>query len=210
MLRDAEAVDDGRGRRSRIGLRSAEKQLARHARDGFRGFRRPGRNGLQQRREVFRARLDEVLLVPAGFMDNVHQAVEQGHVRAGAQTQMDVGQFRQRRTSRIGHNEPAARALAPHEPHAHHGMGHRGIGAHHQQAVAGFEVVKGVGHGAAAKGGGKTCHRGAVSEAGAMINIMRADGAARKFLQQIVFFVGAARRGQNTDAVRAVGIADAA
>jgi len=84
----------------------------------------------------------------------------------------------------------------------------RRVGTDDEKAVGVFQLIEGVGHGAASECEGKTCHGGAVSEAGAMIHVVGADGSACKLLQDVVLFVGAASGTEKGDAVRSVCIPD--
>ena len=81
------------------------------------------------------------------------------------------------------------------------GMGPGGIGTGDQDNLGLVKFVDGVGHGAGAEGGGKTCHRGRVSEPGAVVDVIGADNSAGKLLQQVVFLVAAFGRRQDTDGI---------
>ncbi len=84
------------------------------------------------------------------------------------------------------------------------GMGPGGIGTGDQDNLGLVEFVDGVGHGAGAEGSGKTCHRGRVSEPGAVVDVIGADNSAGKLLQQVVFLVAAFGGRQDTDGIGAM------
>ena len=105
---------------------------------------------------------------------------------------MYICQLCQSGTARVSYNKSAPVAASLYETHAYHGVCHSSIGADDEETLAVGQLSKGVGHGTAAEGGSKTCHRGAVSEPCAVIYIIGSQGTACEFLQEVVLFVGAA------------------
>ncbi len=123
---------------------------------------------------------------------------------------MDVGNSGDVGFPGIHHDELSPVGLAPHEPRGGDGMGRGGVGTNGKDAVGFFQFLEGVGRGAAAEGEGKTCHRGTVSEAGAVIHVVGSDGGADELLEQVVFLVGASGGGQAADAFGTVGVSNPA
>jgi len=80
----------------------------------------------------------------------------------------------------------------------------RGVGAYCQNQVCVFNFVNRISHCTAAECGGQTGHRYGVSKPGTVIDIVGADCRPHKFLEQVIFFIGATRRGQTGNAVGAV------
>ena len=83
-----------------------------------------------------------------------------------------------------------------------------GVGADDKYAVGILDLGNGIGHGSTAKGGGKTYHRGGVSEPGAVVDVVGPHCGSGKFHDDVVFLVGHLGRGQKSDAVTAVGLLD--
>ena len=82
------------------------------------------------------------------------------------------------------------------------------VASHHQDTIRLLDLPNGVRHSPAPECGGKTCHRGGVSEPRAVIDIVRSQDTPCKFHDQIVFLVGALCAGEYTEGVRPVGIFD--
>src|SRR5690606_8838405 len=64
------------------------------------------------------------------------------------------------------------------------------------------DIVTRVVHGPTTEGLHETCHRGAVSKAGAVVDVVRADHLPRQLLHQVVVFVGALGTAQHGDGIR--------
>ena len=84
----------------------------------------------------------------------------------------------------------------------------RGVGAGDQDDVGLLDIGDGVGHRATSERCGQTGHGGAVSETGAVIDVVGLEHRPGEFLGDVVFLVGDPGRGQHADAVAAVGVAD--
>ena len=65
----------------------------------------------------------------------MHQAVDQGHVRAQAVLHRDVRQVGHLDPARVGHDELGAVGPAPHHPFGGDGMGLGGVGADDEDGV---------------------------------------------------------------------------
>jgi hypothetical protein len=83
-----------------------------------------------------------------------------------------------------------------------------GVGAGDEDDVGLSDVGDGVGHRATSECCGQTGHGGAVSETGAMVDVVRLQHRPGEFVGDIVFFVGDPGRGQHPDGVAAVGVFD--
>ena len=79
-----------------------------------------------------------------------------------------------------------------------------GIGANYEDTAGIGQLRQRVGHGAGTKSRGQTDHGGAVSETGAVIDVVGADGGPGKFLDQVVLFVGDLGGSQHRHCVGAV------
>jgi len=79
-----------------------------------------------------------------------------------------------------------------------------GVAADDEHTVRILDFGNGVRHGTRTEGDGKTCHRGGVSEACAVIDVVGAQDASHKFHKKVVFFVGAFGAGQSTNGIRPV------
>ena len=71
-------------------------------------------------------------------------------------------------------------------------------------------IVHGIGHGAGAEAGGQTGHSAAMSKTCTVIDIVRADYLTCELVHQVIFFVQAFCRGQDTDTVGPVIVPDLA
>ena len=81
-----------------------------------------------------------------------------------------------------------------HDLNANDGVALRGIGTDDEYAICMPDFIDGVGHGSAAERCDQTGHRGRMSETGAVVDVVRTDYRAGKFLQQVIFFVSAFSR----------------
>jgi len=68
-----------------------------------------------------------------------------------------------------------------------------GVAPNDEHTVRVFNFGNRICHSTSPESGGKTCHRGGVSEACAMINIIGSQHPPGEFHDKIVFFVGAFR-----------------
>ena len=85
-----------------------------------------------------------------------------------------------------------------------------GVGSGYQDNVRGFDIGNGVCHGAGSECCGQTGHGGAVSETGAMIDVVGFEHRPHELLDHIIVFVGHPGGGEYADAVRAMGRLDSA
>ena len=160
MLGNAQDVTDGAG----LGLGVPFRRLLEL------GNRHPGNFGgplrgkfidhLLQGREILRPRLDKGLVVPAVLIDDMHEAVDQGHVGSQAVLYMQMGQGGDLGPPGIDHDELGPIGPGPHQAHGGNGVGHRGVRADGEDTIGVFQFGKGVGHCPTAKGGGQPGHRG--------------------------------------------------
>ncbi len=75
-------------------------------------------------------------------------------------------------------------------PRSDEGMLRRGVGTGDQEQVRVLELPDGVGHRSRTECGGQTDHRGAVSETGAVIDVVGAEGRPGHLHEQVIFLVG--------------------
>ncbi len=97
--------------------------------------------------------------------------------------------------------------MFPHRPFhlkTQHGVSFSRVRAGDQEDIGFHNVPNGVGHRSRANGRGQTGHAAAVSETGAVVDIIGANDRPGQFLEQVVFFVGAFGGGKEGDTVGAV------
>ena len=134
--------------------------------------------------------------------DHVDHPVDQGHIRPRLLLEPEMGKVDEVDPPRIGHDE-----LGPSLPdrrlhlQGNDRMVFRGVGADDEDTVRVPDLSDGVGHGSASK-----CHRqtgdgGAVSETGAVVDVVRAEGRAGHLLQEVVLLVRALGRDQDADGI---------
>lgn len=104
---------------------------------------------------------------------------------------MDMGVLGKPGASRVDDDQLSPPVNGVEHPPGHLRMSLGGVGARDQDHLSLFDFIDGISHRAAAKGGGKTCHRGCVSESGAVVDVISLEDGAGEFLQEVVFFVGA-------------------
>lgn len=80
------------------------------------------------------------------------------------------------------------------------------IAAHQQQHLGLVDVLQGVGGRAAAENGGQPGHRGAVTDAGAVVDVVGAHHGAHELLEEVALFIRAAA-GRNPHDGRRAGVA---
>ena len=89
-----------------------------------------------------------------------------------------------------------------------HRMVFVGVGADHQDAIGIFQFADGIGHRSGTERRGQPGHGGAVSETGAVIDVIGADPGAQQLLHQVIFFVGGPGGGPAADLFGAVLLFD--
>jgi len=136
----------------------------------------------------------------------MHHAVEQGHIASKPVVYSNIRVSGELNVSRVRHDELGPFFLGPENTSRNQRMARGGIGPDNENAPGIFDLADRICHGSASEGGGQTGHRGCVSEAGAVIDVVGADNRSGEFLRQIIFLVGYFSRHQNADAVRPVGI----
>jgi len=94
--------------------------------------------------------------------------------------------------------------LAPQDTSGYQGVTGRCVGPDDKNTAGILDFRNRVGHGTTTERGGKTCHRGGMSETGAMIHVIGSDYGTSKFLGQIIFFIGDLCRNQYADTVRTI------
>ena len=143
--------------------------------------------------KTFTAFLDEFLVLPAFFEEDVHQAVEQGDVAAGPVTDVQRGEISEINAARVSDDQfDAAPAYCPPQHRPEDGMLLGGVRADDEQRLGVIgNIVHRVGHCARAVGGGQTGHGAGVTETGAVVYVVRPDNLAGELVHQVVFFIQA-------------------
>jgi hypothetical protein len=111
--------------------------------------------------------------------------------------------------SGIGHNEFGAFFLGPEDTPGNERMARGRIRTDDKNTSRIFKFGNGIGHGPTSKCSGKTCHRGGMSEPGAVIHIVGPDHCSGKFLGQVILFIGDFCGSQHTDTIRPMVVNDA-
>ena len=163
MLRDAHGVQDvgrtGRG----VHLRRLADVVGRHAADLRRLLYRHGVESDAQGLVVLRALGDELLVLPAHVDDVPHHAVQQGHVAARLQPQVQMRPPGHVDETGVGHDEGLALTQRLDHLEREHRVRLGGVRADDEDDIGLVEVVDGVGHRSTAKSRRQTGDRGAVS-----------------------------------------------
>jgi len=111
VLSDAQAVNDGACLRFGIAFRYFDNRRGGHAGNLGDPFGRILLDHLDQGIGVFSALFDECLVVPAIPVNDVHHAVDEGHIRAEFVLDVDIRQSGHMRFPRIGNDEPVSFGL---------------------------------------------------------------------------------------------------
>ncbi len=143
-------------------------------------------------------------IMPIVGQDGVHYSVNKGYVSAEFDPDVYVRLKGQLNPAGIHHDQLGTSELCTKHPVRYQRMSFGSIGAHHQETVRVLDFRDRVCHSATSECSGKTCHCRSVSETSAMIDIVGSETCPAQFLQQVVVFIGAAGRGEETDAVPAV------
>ena len=202
VLGDAHAPDQARARegRSRVPARRPRDILSRHAGDLFGVLERVGGEGGGPGLEPFGARADEVEPGQPLVEDELGHGVEEGHVRAGAFLEPEIGLVAQLDPLGIDHDEPRAPADGLAEPDGDDGVVGRGVGAHHHETARLLVVLIGVGRGAGAHGGQHGLDGRGVAEPRAVVDVVGAHHHSRELLDDVAVLVGGLGRGEGPEA----------
>ena len=82
------------------------------------------------------------------------------------------------------------------------------VGPGDQNGIGFFDAADGIGHCSASERGGQTGHRRAVSETGAVIDIIGLQYSPAEFIGQVVFLIADPGRREHPDTVSAVLLLD--
>ena len=152
---------------------------------------------------------DELLVVQMVAKDYVRQSVEQGHVRARPQRQPMIRKPRQSDPPWI--DDDHSRTPLQHgvlDPHADDRMGLGRVAADQQEHVGLLDFVQRVRGGAAAEYRGKTRHRRAMANAGAIVHVVRSHHRPHELLENVILFVACRGSTRYPDRVGAVLLLD--
>ena len=136
----------------------------------------------------------------------MHHAVEQCHIASEPVVYCNICVPGELNVSWVRHDELGPFFLGSENTPGNQGMTCRCIGPDDENTPGIFDLADRIRHCSASKGGGQTGHRGCVSEASAVIDVVGADDRSREFLCQIIFLVRHFCRYQNADTVRPVCI----
>lgn len=134
----------------------------------------------------------------------MHQRVDEREVAARTDGEVDVRQRCHGRTPRVHGNELCPAFLGRRDAGVGQRVLRRRVGTDHEDGVGEADFLKAVGGRPGPERCSQTGYGGAVSEARAVIDIRRTDHGAGQFGGKVVLFVGAARRGEHGELVRAV------
>ena len=212
MLGDPEAVIDRAVPGLTVEAGGAADQFGLDADDGRLGFGRmfglgdKGTPALEFHRGA--ALGDERLVDKALGDDDMGNGVHQRHVGAGAQRQvigrLDVGRTDEIDAARIGDDQLRAGAQPLLHARGKDRVSVGGVGADQQDHVGLFDRGKILGAGRGAEGLLQAVAGGRMADAGAGVDVVVAEGGADHFLDDVDFFIGAARRTDAADGATAV------
>ncbi len=187
-----------------VGPRHFAQGVCRNAANGCHGFRRIRLHVGHQCVVVVDALRNEFGVHQALLHDHMQQGVEHGHVGVGLEIEHppsvppDVG------PPWVGqHNARAPLGSVFHPGGGHRVIG-RGVGANHQNQFGVFDVVHLVAHRTRAHPFEQGGHAGRVTQAGAMVDVVRTKTGAHQFLKQIGLLIGAFGRTKARQGLRAM------
>jgi hypothetical protein len=209
MLGDAHAPQDHAARGLAVDAGSAADALGGHAGDRGDELRRVLLQAVAQRVEVLGARLDEGRVGQAFLDDHMRQAVEQRDIGSGVRAQPDIGVVDHLDAARVDDDDARAVFVLGLEYRARcHRVSLGGVGADDQEGIGLADVAHRRAGCTAAHRLAQGRHRSLVAQAGAVVDVVGADGAADELLEDVVVLVGGARRRQPGDGLRAVLLLD--
>ena len=124
------------------------------------------------------------------FDDDVHHPVQNGDIRADILPQVQRGKPGQLDLPRIDEKQLRTIFYGIDHPRSDEGMLRRGVGTGDQEQIRILKFPDGIGHRSRTECGGQTDHRCAVSEPGAVIDIVGAERRPGHLHEQIVFLIG--------------------
>ena len=122
--------------------------------------------------------------------DDAHQSVDPGDIGPRPLAQPDGGQRGQFDPAGVGNDQPGPFFQCPFNGRPDDRVVFRGVRSGDQDNLGLLDLRDGIGHGATAERRGQTGHGGAVSEPGAVIDVVGFKCGPGEFLHQIVLFVG--------------------
>ena len=139
---------------------------------------------------------------PLGDHD-MGESVDQRYIRAWLQFEVIVGLDMHRTNqvdiARVGHDQPRTLANPALHGRTENGMPIGRVGADHQDHVGLANGVEGLGTRGFTQGLLQTVTGRRMTDTGAGVDVVVAEGRTNQFLHQIGFFVGTATGGQTTD-----------
>ena len=114
---------------------------------------------------------------------------------------MQIGQHAHLGGAGIDHDDFGTFFLCAHDARTNQWMSFAGVRSGDKDTVGVFKLGDRVCHRTTSEGGDQTGHRGAVSKPGAVIDVVRSEHDAGKFLQQVILFICALGGGENANCI---------
>ena len=208
VLRDPHAPeDDGRLRAAEVARHGADR-VGIDAADLGGLLRGVAAHQLAQRLVVLGVPIDIVAIDQVLLDDGVHQRVVEGHVGTGLDAAVVAGVVRQVAPARIDDDQlEAVLARLLEEARCDRVIGGR-VRARHQGRLGVLDIAVGRGDGAAPDALEQGGNARRVTQARAVVDVVRPPGRADQLLEQVGLFVGALGAAEARHAVGAVLIAD--
>jgi hypothetical protein len=181
-----------------------------HAADRFDVLGRVARDVLAVGLELLGALGDEARVVEAIAQDDVREAVVDGDVRARSELEEHVRVLGELDAPRIDHHEPCAaqHGLLEARPHDRMALGRVRTGDHEE--LGEIDVLVRIGAARLAERADEPERGRRVTDAGAVVDVVGAEGGAEGLLEEVVLLVGAAARADRAHGARTVAIDDGA
>jgi hypothetical protein len=138
-------------------------------------------------------RLDELVLHQILLDDDRGEAVEEGHIGARTELQVDIRQPRELGATRIDHDELGAGEHGLFDASAGDGVTGRGVGAGDEEQVCALYFGQAVRGGARSEGETYSGRTRRMADARATVDVNRAKSNPEPLLKEVVLLVGAAR-----------------
>ncbi len=119
----------------------------------------------------------------------MHYSVEQRHIGTGLMLQPYRRKSHEVDPSRVGNYNPGPLPQCLFHPQPYNRMGFSGIRPYYEYYVIVLDFRDGICHGTGAEYCGQTGHGGAVSETGAMVDVVRPHCGPDEFLEEIILFI---------------------
>ena len=145
---------------------------------------------------AFGALVDIFLILQVLGNDDVHHAVEQGHIGAGLDLQEHVCFPAQGNPAGLSHDDLGTLLLCLTDQRTDDRVSLGGVGAGDEDHILVSSFGNGVGHSTGAQGDCQTCHSGSMAQTGTVVHIVGAESSTDHLLEDVVVLVGAAGAGK--------------